>query len=733
MVIVKLPDGSQREYAPGTTVGEVLAQIGPRLARDSVAAKINGKVVDLALRLPAGTVELMAIRANDPDGLTVMRHSAAHVMAEAICALWPQTRLVYGPPVENGYYYDIDLDHSLTPEDFTRIEAKMAEIVKQDRPFTRYELGRSEALTKLQAEGNIYKVDNAERAEGDSLSFYVTGTRDSGCWEDLCRGPHVPSSGRIGAFKIMQVAGSYWHGDASKQVLQRVYGTAFPSKKELDAYLVQIEEAKKRDHRKIGPELGLFAIDPMVGTGLILWKPRGAIVRHALETFIRDELMKRGYQPVYTPHIGRLDLYRTSGHFPYYKDSQYPPIFESERARLLNALWEIAQAAKSETASRAEIELFNQIADKHPELKTAGYPEALPCAERLKRVRAWLQQEDGYLLRPMNCPHHIRIYGSEARSYRDLPIRLAEFGTVYRYEQSGEVGGLTRVRGLTQDDAHIFCTADQIHAELASCVEMAKHVLNIVGLNNYRVRASLRDDSDKYVGSPENWEKSEAAILDVVKTSGMDWFIGRGEAAFYGPKIDFLVKDIIGREWQLGTVQCDYTAPERFDLKYVGDDNREHRPVMVHRAPLGSLERFIGILIEHFAGAFPLWLAPIQVAICAVSDKSADYAREVFKIFTDAKLRVELDIGNERIGAKIRTATMMKIPYVLVVGEQEAASRTVNVRTRDGRQLGNHGLAEFIAACAIEIANRSIETAGAAGGGGATAGSARAAGMTEST
>ncbi len=719
MIDIRLPDGRVVQHPQGTTVAEVLRQISPRLGREALAAKLNGKLVDLATRLEPGShalnggaadgaIDLVAVMPDDADALTLIRHSCAHVMAEAICALWPETKLVYGPPVENGFYYDIDLPQPISPDDFARIEAKMAEIVKEGRPFTRYELPRGDALGKLQREGNIYKIDNAERAEGDTLSFYVTGPAGSGCWEDLCRGPHVPDSSRVGAFKLMQVAGAYWHGDASKQMLQRVYGTAWPSKKQLTEYLTQLEEARKRDHRKLGPELGLFATDPLVGTGLILWKPRGAVVRHSLETFIRDELLKRGYQPVYTPHIGKLDLYRTSGHFPYYKDSQYPPLYESDRARQLNALWEVARGSNAPKADAAEVELFNRIAAQHDDLKKAGYPADLPMEDRLKRIRNWLAVEDGYLLRPMNCPHHIRIYGSEARSYRELPIRLAEFGTVYRYEQSGEVGGLTRVRGFTQDDAHLFCTPEQLHAELAGCVDMTKHVLDVMGLTQYSVRASLRDDTDKYVGSQENWERAEAAILDVCKNSGMNWYIGRGEAAFYGPKIDFLVKDCIGREWQLGTVQCDYNLPERFELRYIGDDNQEHRPIMVHRAPLGSIERFIGILIEHFAGAFPLWLAPAQAIICSVSDKSAEYATNVFDVLRGANLRVELDNGNERIGAKIRSATLMKVPYILVVGEQEAASKTLNVRTRDGKQLGNLSVTDFLAGAALEIAERRL-------------------------
>ncbi len=706
MVTVRLPDGKIVEHADGIRALDVLRAIGPRLARDAIAAKVNGEVVDLNTAL-SGSVDFRAVLPADPDGLTVARHSAAHVMAEALCALWPETKLVYGPPVENGFYYDIDLPYAIRPEDFAKIEARMAQIVQQDRPFTRYEMPRAAAMQKLAAEGNPYKVDNAERAVGDALSFYVTGQRESGCWEDLCRGPHVPSTARIGAFKIMQVAGAYWHGDASKQMLQRVYGTAFPSQKELDAYLEQIEEAKRRDHRRIGADLGLFTIDPLAGSGLVLWKPRGATLRASLEHFIRDELLRRGYQPVYTPHIGRLDLYRTSGHFPYYKDAQFPALFETERARNVNALWELALQG-GERASDSEAALFEKIAAEHADIREAGYPLDAPAAERARRARNWLAHDDGYLLRPMNCPHHVRIYASEPRSYRDLPVRLSEFGTVYRFEQSGELNGLTRVRGLTQDDAHIFCTVDQLQAELAGCVEMAKHMLNVVGLSDYRVRASLRDESDKYVGSRENWDKSEAAILSVVENSGMNWFVGRGEAAFYGPKIDFMVKDCIGREWQLGTVQCDYNLPERFGLTYVGDDNREHRPVMVHRAPLGSFERFIGILIEHYAGAFPLWLAPVQATVCSVSDKSAEYARAVFDVCQKAGLRVELDNGNDRIGSKIRNATLMKVPYILVVGEQEAAGKSVNVRTREGKQLGNCTVPEFLAACAIEIANRDV-------------------------
>ncbi len=716
MVTVRLPDGKTLEHPDGITIMQVLEAIGPGLARAAVAARINGEVRELFRPLAAGEYQLEALKLADPDALTMARHSAAHVMAEAICDLWPETKLVYGPPVEGGFYYDIDLDHKLTPDDFAKIEARMAEIVKEDRPFRRYELPRSEAMPKLTAEGNEYKVDNAERADGDALSFYVTGEPGSGCFEDLCRGPHVPSSGRIGAYKVMQVAGAYHHGDASKKQLQRVYGTSFPDKKALKQHLAQLEEARKRDHRKLGQDLGLFTLDPLVGTGLILWKPRGAILRHTLESFIREELLRRGYQPVYTPHIGKLDLFRTSGHFPYYKESQYPPLFENETARILNQLWE-ATTARGDASGYgpAELRVLERLRDLDDEvvarLEERGFgPAGGQCETNSQAIRGLLAEADGYLLKPMNCPMHIRIYGSEPRSYRDLPIRLAEFGTVYRYEQSGEVSGMTRVRGFTQDDAHIFCTPDQLSAEVLDCVELTQLVLSTLGLKDYRVRLGYRDDSDKYVGSIENWNAAQRAVRAALVSAGMEFTEEVGEAAFYGPKIDFVVKDCIGRDWQLGTVQVDYNLPERFGIRYIGDDNREHRPVMVHRAPFGSMERFCGILIEHFAGAFPVWLAPIQATVCSVSEKSEAYAQRVFQACQQAGLRVEYDTSNERIGAKIRRTAMMKIPYILVVGEQEAADNRVNVRTRDGRQLGSWTVPEFLATCAREIATRGVES-----------------------
>ncbi len=716
MLKVHLPDGQVVEHTDGVSALEVLRAASPELARRAVAVQVNRSVADLNTRLTGPDVELRPLTINDPEGLEVARHSCAHVMAEALCTLWPQTRLAYGPPVENGFYYDVELDHNLTPDDFARIEKKMTEIVRADRPFTRYEMPRAEALRKLHAEGNPYKIDNAERADGDTLSFYVTGQPDTSRFEDLCRGPHVPSTGRIGVFKVMQVAGAYWHGDATKQMLQRVYGTTFPDKQALAEHLQRLEEAKKRDHRRIGQELGLFTISSLVGTGLVLWKPKGAIVRCLLEEELRKELVAHGYQLVYTPHIGRLDLYRMSGHFPYYKDSQYPPLFESDRARELNRLWELARTSAQGPATPEELDLFHSLAQRYDDVRRSGYPQSAPAEERQRRIRTWLEHEDGYLLKPMNCPHHIQIFCSDAHSYRDLPVKLAEFGQVYRYEQSGEVGGMTRVRGFCQDDAHIFCTPEQLPGEILECMALSKYVLELIGLNDYRVRVALRDpNSDKYIGSSENWRLAEAALRSTVRSSGLKYSEEVGEAAFYGPKIDFVARDCIGREWQLGTVQVDYNLPERFGLTYIGHDNAEHRPVMVHRTLFGSMERFVGILIEHFAGAFPLWLAPVQIRVCSISEKSNAYAQKVYEVCRAATLRVELDNGGERIGAKVRLAALAKIPYILVVGEMEAANNTVNVRTREGKQYGDFSLPEFLAACAREIAQRGQQPLAGAG------------------
>ncbi len=711
---ITLPDGKVLDIPAGATVADVAAMISPGLARVAIAAKLNDAIVDLSTPVTSDArLSILKADAENPDSLYVLRHSCAHVMAEAICSLFPQAKLVYGPPVDNGFYYDIDLDRPLSQDDFAAIEARMTEIVKADRPFTRYEMDRDQGMAKLRQEGNRYKVDNAERAEG-ALSFYVTGTRQGVDFEDLCRGPHVPSTGRIGAFKVMQVSGAYYRGDQNEKQLQRVYGTAWPTAKDLKRYLDQLEEAKKRDHRKIGQELGLFVIDSMVGSGLVLWKPKGAVIRYQLETFLRAELARMGYSAVYTPQIGKLGLYRTSGHFPYYKDSQFPPLYETDVQKALNLLWERTRArADHAPATQEELDaieglrtLDGSLAD---DLLAASEQGKQPL---LKRIEAALEVSDGYLLRPMNCPHHIRIFASEPRSYRDLPIRLAEFGTVYRYEQSGELSGMTRVRGFTQDDAHLFCRPDQLSDEIAGCVNLTRTVLETLGLKDYRVRIGLRDPaSTKYVGSDENWALAEKAVRSAVQSSGMPYTEEKGEAAFYGPKIDFVVKDCIGREWQLGTVQVDYNLPERFDLNYIGSDNTAHRPVMIHRAPFGSMERFVGILIEHFAGAFPMWLAPVQVFVASISEKSSDYAGRVAARLAEAALRAELDVSSQKIGPKKHYARKLKIPYTLVVGEREAAEGSVNVNDRSGKTVGNESVDAFIARCLKEVNERTVQPA----------------------
>ena len=646
---VTLSDGNVYTLPDGASLADLVSQIGGKVARKAIGAKVNGQIIDLPQPLPGPECEVSILTAHDEcaDALYLIRHSCAHVMAEALCDLFPETKLVYGPPVDDGFYYDINLDRPITPDDFPAIEARMAEITKEARPFTRYEMNREEGLAKVRAEANRYKVGNAEKAKGDRLSFYVTGDRPGEQFEDLCMGPHLPNTSRIGAFKLMSVAGAYYHGDVREKMLQRVYGTAWATPKALRNHLQRLEEAKKRDHRTLGKQLGLFTISEEVGQGLILWMPKGATLRLELEDFIRGELTRRGYDPVFTPHIGRLSLYRKSGHYPYYKDSQYPPIRVDE------------------------------------------------------------DDEDGYLLKPMNCPHHIQIYAAEPHSYRELPVRLAEFGTVYRYEQSGELNGMTRVRGFTQDDAHIFCTADQLERELASTIELVQFILDRLGLADYRLRIGLREPgSDKYVGSDENWDQAESNILNVVRGMKLNATEERGEAAFYGPKIDFVVKDCLGREWQLGTVQVDYNLPERFDLKYIGADNQPHRPIMIHRAPFGSFERFVGILIEHFAGAFPFWLAPVRVVVATVSEKADVYARKVHARLAEAGLRPELDDAADKINAKIRRAAMRKVPYVLVIGEQEAQAETVNVRRRGGDRLGTMPLDAFIAERQEDIRTR---------------------------
>ena len=536
------------------------------------------------------------------------------------------------------------MEEPLTEDDFPAIEAEMRKIIELDEPFERIERPRSEALKICADMHQEFKVEhiNEGLVEHPSLSFYQQGE-----FLDLCRGPHAPSAGSIGAFKLLSIAGAYWKGDQTRQQLQRLYATAFFNQEDLDAYLELVEEAKKRDHRVLGKRLGLFHIDDMVGQGLILWTPKGAFVRKQLQDFISMHLRRQGYDEVFTPHIGKLELYKTSGHFPYYQDSQYPPLVQREQLNSMAA-------------------------------------EGCSCGELANRMKDG--DIDGYLLKPMNCPHHVKIYSSEQRSYRDLPIRLAEFGTVYRWEQSGEIGGLTRVRGFTQDDAHLFVTQDQLAAELVGCLELVKIIFGTMGIEDFSVRVGLRDaDSNKYVGDPKNWDLAEQACREAAATLGKPFAEEAGEAAFYGPKIDFIVHDCIGRKWQLGTVQVDYNLPERFGLEYVGADNKTHRPIMIHRAPFGSMERFIGVLIEHFAGTFPLWLAYEQARVLTVSDKSEEYGREVLKQMREAGLRVTGDFRSEKLGAKVRDAQLDRVPYMLVVGPRDAEQGTVFDSGFDGR------------------------------------------------
>lgn len=679
-----LPDGSVKSYPQPVTSGQVAAEIGAGLAKAAIGAKVEDQLWDLNRPIERDARVRIITRPrtdkdgrtkgdHDPDALYLLRHSTAHVMAEAIQRLWPQAQLAYGPPLDHGFYYDIALDEPISSDDFPRIEAEMKKIVEENRPFTRYELDPNEGFEKLRAEDNKYKLDNAQRAieaGATKLSWYVTGANPDPDywkrkeqeeqkrygdlyhpdWEDLCMGPHIPSTGVIGAFKVTSIASSHWHGDVTSDRFQRVYGTAFFTQADLDHYLAQLEEAKQRDHRVIGQKLGLFAIDEQVGQGLILWKPRGAMVRTLLQEFLQTELLRRGYDVVYTPHIGKIDLYKCSGHYPYYSDSQFPPI----------------------------------------------------------KMR---DSDEEYLLKPMNCPHHIKIYASEPHSYRDLPVRLAEFGTVYRFEQSGELTGMTRVRGFTQDDAHIFCTHEQAKEEFRSTIELVQWVFRTFGFSDVTIRLGLRDPvSDKYAGDPAVWTRAEQELRDLLREMGVAHAEGVGEAAFYGPKVDFIVKDVIGRKWQLGTVQLDYNLPARFELEYIGADNQVHRPVMIHRAPFGSMERFMAILIEHYAGAFPLWLSPEQMRVLPVSDKFLSYAKQIHAALQSTGFRATLDDSNERVNAKIKVAQDSKVNYMLVVGGRDQDSGTVSVRDRSRGDLGALPLETFIAKAKGEAESRGGET-----------------------
>jgi threonyl-tRNA synthetase len=706
---ITLPDGSVKEFPQPVTAKEVAAAIGPRLAQDALGAKINGELRDLNTRIESdASVAIVTPKTRDkkpdPDALFLIRHSAAHVMAEAIQRIVPEAQLVYGPALEDKFYYDIRFPDSrpLKDGDFAAIEAEMKKIVGEDRSFTRYEQQRDECLARLSREGNKYKVDNAQRAiaadPNAKLSFYATGTPGKN-WEDLCRGPHVPSTGRIGAVKVMSLASSYWHGDENSDRLTRVYGTAFATQSDLDEFLKQKEEAVKRDHRVLGKSLRLFHIDEAVGQGLILWTPAGSIVRKELQNFIAAELKKQGYTEVFTPHIGSLELYKTSGHFPYYKDSQFAPIVERDT---------LDRLAK-EGCSCAE--LMHRVEGVSARLAAGINERTQKQTITPDRVLPDDQLIEGFMLKPMNCPHHAKIFDSAPHSDRDMPVRLAEFGTVYRWEQSGELNGMTRVRGFTQDDAHLFCTEEQIPVEIQGCLSLVKIIFNVLGMKDYRVRVGLRDpNADKYTGTKENWDKAEQACIHAAESLGVPFSKDPGEAAFYGPKIDFVVKDVIGREWQLGTVQVDYNMAIRFNLSYIGPDNKPHRPVVIHRAPFGSMERFCGVLIEHFAGAFPTWLNPEQVRVLPISEKSNEYALKVEAALKAAGVRVTTDAGNDRIQGKIKVAAEMKIPYLLIVGPRDAETNSVSIRIRGtDKDAGSMPLERFVAAISAEIAERRAE------------------------
>ena len=641
----RISGGGEGEFPVGTRVREVIERLAPEQMDRVIAVRVNGEVKDVEYRLAesADPVEIELLGPDSPEALDVMRHSAAHLMARAVMRLFPGTKLAFGPTIENGFYYDFDLPQPLTQDDLPRIEEEMARLAAAGEPFERFETSVDEAKRLCAELDQPYKVEHIdeELSRYPTLSFYRYGE-----FVDLCRGPHVPDASKIGPFKLLSIAGAYWKGDASRKMLQRVYGTAWFTEEQLSQYLNRLEEARKRDHRVLGRQLKLFTISPEVGSGLILWMPKGATVRGVLENFIKEELVKRGYQPVYTPHIGKQELYERSGHLATYADKMYAPI---------------------------------QI------------------------------DQETYYLKPMNCPHHIHIYKAEQHSYRDLPVRLAEFGTVYRYEQSGELSGLLRVRGFTQDDAHLFCTPEQVEEEFRSTIDLVLLVCRALGLSDYRVRVGLRDPaSSKYVGDPQRWQEAEAAIERVVADMGLDYTCAQGEAAFYGPKVDFLVRDCLGRQWQLGTVQLDYNLPERFDLEYIGPDNRPHRPVMIHRAPFGSMERLMGILIEHYAGAFPLWLAPVQIRVLPISEKVADYAREVYQKLLAAGFRVEVDLGAEKIGHKIRDAQLEKIPYMAIVGKREAEQGTVSLRERTQGDLGAITIEALLNRLREEVAQRKL-------------------------
>ncbi len=637
MARVTLPDGSTLEIAEGSTAKQVAEQIGAGLAKAAVAAKINDKLVDLTTPI-ANSPRLQIVTPKDKDGLNVMRHSCAHVMAEAICSLWPQTKLVYGPTVEDGFYYDIDLDEPIRPDDFARIEARMREIAEADKPIVRQEMSRQQALEALK--GDPYKTDNIERAEGDVISFYSHGNG----FRDLCRGPHVPSTGKVGSFKIMSVAGAYWHGDPTQKMLQRVYGTSWPTKKELDEYLNRLEEAKRRDHRVIGRQLDLFSFSEM-GPGFAFIHPKGMIVWNEIVDFMRQLNRKYGYREIRTPIILNEELWRRSGHWDHYKENMY----------------------------------FCEI------------------------------DQVGYAVKPMNCPGGCLLYKTTKHSYRELPLRMAEFGMVHRHEASGVMHGLFRVRQFTQDDAHIYCAPSQIESEIIGVINLIFETYRSFGFEDFNVELSTKPEN--HIGSDEIWETATNALKAALQHKQIPYKINEGDGAFYGPKIDFHIKDCLSRSWQLGTIQLDFSMPQRFELTYVAEDNTEKTPVMIHRAVLGSMERFMGILIEQYAGALPLWLAPEQVRVLTISEKTNEYAVAVQGKLSEANLRCGIDLSDEKIGAKIAKSHGEKIPYMMVVGPKEAESNTVSVRIRGSQDGRTVSVEQFLAAARQKIVAKTADLA----------------------
>ncbi len=641
MLNISLPDGSVRSVEEGTSAMQLAAQISEGLARNVLAAEVNGVVVDASRPLPDNaTVKLLTW--NDENGKSTLWHSSAHLMAEALEALYPGVKLAIGPPIENGFYYDVDFEgKSFTQEDFSKVEKLMLELARQKNEFVRKEVSKADAIAYFTEKGDQYKLELIEGLQDGEITFYTQGN-----FTDLCRGPHIPNTGFIKAAKLMNVAGAYWRGDEKNKMLTRVYAITFPKAAELEEYLVQVEEAKKRDHRKLGKELGLFHFSQKVGSGLPLWLPKGTDLRTRLQNFLTVAQKKAGYQPVITPHIGSKELYETSGHWAKYGADSFQPIHTPQEGEM-------------------------------------------------------------YMLKPMNCPHHCEIFNAEPRSYRDLPLRLSEFGTVYRYEQTGELHGLTRVRGFTQDDAHIFCTPDQVKEEIGKVIDLVLYIFKTLNFHDYLAQVSLRDpiNREKYIGSEENWEKAELAIQEVATEKGLRTVVEYGEAAFYGPKLDFMVRDAIGRKWQLGTVQLDYNLPERFQLEYTGADNQKHRPVMIHRAPFGSMERFVAILIEHCAGQFPLWLTPEQVRILPVSEKYNEYAKKVANTLEISDIRALVDDTNEKVGKKIREAELAKVTYMLVVGENEMLANSVSARKKGEGDLGVFSIEDFATMVNNEVAS----------------------------